>query len=48
MGLVYTKKRDNEQREKTVQAEEFIHRMISMKQKKIESFNDPPRTEIKK
>ena len=48
MGLVYTKKRDNEQREKTVQAEEFIHRMISMKQKKIETFNDPPRTEIKK
>ena len=48
MGLVYTKKKDNEQREKTVQAEEFIDRMISMKQKTIETFNDPPRTEIKK
>ena len=38
MGLIYTKKKDDEQREKTVQAEEFIHRMISMKQKNDRDF----------
>ena len=48
MGLVYTKKKDNEQREKTVQAEDCIDRKIPKKQKTIETFKDPPRTEIKK
>ena len=48
MGLIYTKKKDDEQREKTVQAEEFIHRMITKKKKTIETFNELPKTEIKK
>ena len=48
MGLIYTKKKDDEQREKTVQAEEFIHRLISMKQKTLETFNELPKTELKK
>ncbi|MGN0282990.1 MAG: hypothetical protein ACI4B3_11975 [Prevotella sp.] len=48
MGLIYTKKKDDEQREKTVQAEEFINRMISMKMRTIKQLKELPRTETTK
>lgn len=48
MGLIYTTKKKDEQREKTVQAEEFINRMISMKKRTIEQLKELPRTEIRK
>lgn len=49
MGLKYTlKKKDEEKDEHTVGVEEFIHRVVSMKERGIEKIKEMPKTEIKK
>lgn len=49
MAIKYTiKKKDEETDERTVGAEEFIHRVISMKEREIEKIKEIPNTEIKK
>jgi len=48
MGLKYTlKKKDNEQDERTVGTEEFIHRVVSMKKRETETIKEIPNTEVK-
>lgn len=49
MAVRFTiKKKDQEADERTVQAEEFIHRVMSMEQREIEKVKEIPNTEIKK
>lgn len=49
MGIKYTiKKKDDAQDERTVQADEFINRVVSMKAREIEKVKEIPNTEIKK
>lgn len=49
MALKYTiKKKDDGKDERTISAEEFIHRVISMKEREIEKIREIPNTEIKK
>lgn len=49
MAIKFTiKKKDEETDERTVGAEEFIHRVISMKERETEKVKEIPNTEIKK
>lgn len=49
MAIKYSiKKKDYKKDERTVQAEDFIMRVRSMEQRKIEKLNEIPNTEIKK
>lgn len=48
MGLKYTlKKKDNKQDERTVAAEEFINRVVSMKKRETEKIKEIPNTEVR-
>lgn len=47
MGLLYTKKKDDDKDETTVQADEFINRLISGK-RDPEKTKELPKTEIQK
>ena len=49
MALKYTiKKKDDGKDERTVQVDEFINRVVSMKEREIEKLKEIPKTEIKK
>lgn len=49
MAIKYSiKKKDYKKDERTVQADEFIHRVVSMKAREIEKLKEIPNTEIKK
>lgn len=49
MAIKYSiKKKDYKKDERTVQADEFIHRVVSMKVREIEKVKEIPNTEIKK
>ena len=49
MALKYTiKRKDDAKDERTVQADEFINRVVSMKEREIEKLKEIPKTEIKK
>lgn len=49
MALKYTiKKKDDAEDGRTVAAEEFIDRIVSMKEREIEKLKEIPKTEIKK
>ncbi len=49
MAIKYSiKKKDYKKDERTVQADEFINRVVSMKAREIEKVKEIPNTEIKK
>ncbi|MCH5310518.1 MAG: hypothetical protein J1E57_00930 [Prevotella sp.] len=49
MALKYTlKKKDNENDERTVNASEFIDRLLSLKQRQTEKVKEVPKTETTK
>lgn len=49
MAIKYSiKKKDYKKDDRTVQADEFIHRVVSMKAREIEKVKEIPNTEIKK
>lgn len=47
MGIRYTRQKEEENKETTVQAEEFVKRMISLRRTQ-EQLPDIPNTEIEK
>lgn len=49
MGIRFTlKKKEDKKDERTVAAEEFINRVVSMKERETEKLKEIPNTEIKK